>query len=134
MLLSLNQPDVDRISSLSSLVRVYCIIHPCSDTSTRLIRTSTVGELNTIFCRFAKSTIASVHTSGIIYYTFKRHSGCLTPDIKCNRTIITQISSPLVYVLSRMPFLQYSWYPFLHFLTIRQGTCCLTSLLLCRQT
>ena len=70
---------------------VYCVMHPHNDTSTCLIRTSTVSELN-IFSRFAKNAIASLHTSGIIYYTFERDSGCLTPAIKCNRTAIIQTS------------------------------------------
>ena len=49
MMLSLSQPDGDRITSLSLLVRIYYIVHPHRDISTHLIRTN---ELNDIFCEF----------------------------------------------------------------------------------
>ena len=64
-------------------------MHPHCDTSTRLIRTS---ELNDIFCRFAKDTIANLCTRGIIYYTLERDSARLTPGIQCNRPVIIQAS------------------------------------------
>ena len=92
MMLSLSQPDGDKVSSLSVSQTVHCIMHPHCDTSTHFIRTSTVSEFNDILCRFSKNTIANLHTSWIIYYTFEKDSGCLTPDIKCNRAVITQPS------------------------------------------
>ena len=97
--------------------RVYCIMHLRSDTSTCLIRTSTVSELKNIFCRFAKNTIASLNTSwDHLAITLLKE---ILDDWRQTSSVIELsspklVSSPLGYVLSRMPFLQYSWYPFLH--------------------
>ena len=89
MMLSLSHPYGDRIISLSLLDK-DCIVHPHCDTTTYLIiRTS---ELNDIFRRLAKNTVANLHVRGIIYYTLGRDFGCLMPGIKCDTPATIQDS------------------------------------------